>query len=72
MPCCCLLAAGAGDHVEAAVAGIERDLGPAASVGGGIPGTISPASGLVKNANSTWLIGKPLHGLHEEITPPVA
>jgi fructokinase len=29
------------------------------SVGIGIPGTVSPASGLVKNANSTWLIGKP-------------
>ena len=28
-------------------------------VGIGIPGTISPATGLVKNANSTWLIGKP-------------
>jgi fructokinase len=30
------------------------------SVGIGIPGTISPASGLVKNANSTWLIGRAL------------
>ena len=29
-------------------------------VGIGIPGSISPATGLVKNANSTWLIGKPL------------
>jgi fructokinase len=27
----------------------------------GIPGTISPATGLVKNANSTWLNGRPLH-----------
>jgi fructokinase len=26
----------------------------------GIPGTITPATGLVKNANSTWLIGQPL------------
>jgi fructokinase len=24
-----------------------------------MPGVISPASGLVKNANSTWLIGHP-------------
>ncbi len=24
------------------------------------PGTISPATGVVKNANSTWLIGRPL------------
>jgi fructokinase len=30
------------------------------SVGVGIPGTIAPSTGLVKNANSTWLIGKPL------------
>lgn len=29
-------------------------------VGIGIPGTISAATGLVKNANSTWLIGRPL------------
>lgn len=39
---------------------IERDLGVTASVGIGIPGAISPATGLVKNANSTWLIGRPL------------
>jgi fructokinase len=30
------------------------------SVGVGIPGTISSATGLVKNANSTWLNGRPL------------
>lgn len=30
------------------------------SVGIGIPGTLSHATGLVKNANSTWLIGRPL------------
>ena len=30
------------------------------SVGVGIPGTISPSTGRVKNANSTWLIGQPL------------
>lgn len=30
------------------------------SVGVGIPGTISPATGLVKNANTTSLIGNPL------------
>jgi len=29
-----------------------------ATIGVGIPGTISPASGLVKNSNSTWLIGQ--------------
>ncbi|MGE0446054.1 MAG: ROK family protein, partial [Vicinamibacterales bacterium] len=31
-----------------------------ATVGVGIPGTVSPRTGLVKNANSTWLIGRPL------------
>ena len=30
------------------------------SVGIGIPGTLSRVTGLVKNANSTWLIGRPL------------
>ena len=30
------------------------------SVGIGIPGTLSRVSGLVKNANSTWLTGRPL------------
>jgi fructokinase len=30
------------------------------SVGIGIPGAVSKVTGLVKNANSTWLIGKPL------------
>jgi fructokinase len=30
------------------------------TVGIGIPGTISPASGVVKNANSTWLNGRAL------------
>ena len=29
-------------------------------VGIGIPGALSAPTGLVKNANSTWLIGKPL------------
>jgi fructokinase len=43
------------------VAWIEREIGERGSVGVGIPGAISPATGLVKNANSTWLIGRPLH-----------
>ena len=33
-----------------------------ATVGIGIPGAISPATGLIKNANSTWLNGRPLEG----------
>ena len=42
------------------VAAIEAELGQPVSVGVGMPGAISPATGLVKNANSTWLIGRPL------------
>ena len=34
--------------------------GEPGTVGVGMPGAISPATGLVKNANSTWLNGRPL------------
>ena len=44
-----------GDLVEAA----ERATSQG-TVGVGIPGTISPMTGLVKNANSTWLNGERL------------
>ncbi|HVO09267.1 MAG TPA: ROK family protein [Vicinamibacteria bacterium] len=39
---------------------LEQETGLRGTVGLGMPGAISPASGLVKNANSTWLIGQPL------------
>src|SRR4051812_36081059 len=42
------------------VAEIETTLGRTGTVGIGIPGAISPATGLVKNANSVWLNGRPL------------
>jgi len=38
---------------------IEKKLGRSGTVGVGIPGTVSTKTGLVKNANSTWLNGKP-------------
>jgi len=42
------------------VAETERQAGGGPGlVGLGMPGTISPATGLVKNANSTWLNGRP-------------
>ncbi len=41
------------------VGGAERALGGRGSVGVGIPGVISPATGLVKNANSIALNGHP-------------
>jgi fructokinase len=60
------------DAVAALIRDAERELGPASSVGIGIPGTISAATGLVKNANSTWLIGQPLdRDLESRIEAPV-
>ncbi|ELN2739339.1 fructokinase [Pluralibacter gergoviae] len=41
------------------VAVAEKETGQRGSVGVGIPGAISPFSGRVKNANSTWLNGQP-------------
>lgn len=61
------IAAPTGDYDATldAVAGLVAEADCAAgrgahTVGIGIPGAVSPATGLVKNANSTWLIGKPL------------
>jgi fructokinase len=48
------------EAVSALVESVERSAGASGSVGIGIPGAVSPASGLVKNANSVWLIGHPL------------
>jgi len=65
------------DQIESAVARACLDEAPLSAppdagqgnavrsrVGIGIPGTTSPATGLIKNANSTWLIG---HRLEEDI-----
>lgn len=41
------------------VRALEEELKRRGSLGIGVPGAISPASGLIKNANSTWLIGRP-------------
>ncbi len=40
---------------------IESEIGATATVGAGIPGSISRETGMVKNANSIWLNGQPLH-----------
>lgn len=42
------------------VEGAERELGEQGTVGIGTPGAVSFATGTMKNANSTWLLGKPL------------
>lgn len=55
------------NHYEQTLAAItdlvkraESATGQQGTVGVGIPGTLSPVTGLVKNANSTWLNGRPL------------
>jgi fructokinase len=50
-----------GDYAATlqAIKGLVDEVGEG-TVGIGIPGCISPHTGLVKGANSTWLIGKPL------------
>lgn len=47
------------EAVASLVAQAEVVVGPS-TVGIGMPGVVSPATGLVKNANSTWLNGRPL------------
>lgn len=51
---------------------IEQTAGSVGTIGIGIPGMISPATGLVKNANSTWLNGRPLdRDLEERLGRPI-
>jgi len=47
------------------VSAIEKELGASGTVGIGTPGAISPATGLIKNANSTALIG---HALDKDLS----
>ena len=50
----------------------EAELGVQATVGVGIPGTLSPATGLVKNANTQALIGHALdHDLAAALARPI-
>jgi fructokinase len=46
-------------ELRALVEHLEQQAGISATVGLGMPGSISPKSGLGQNANSTWLNGKP-------------
>lgn len=47
------------DTLSRLVNDAEHELGQNCSLGIGIPGSISPTTGLIQNANSTWLIGHP-------------
>jgi fructokinase len=51
---------GSLDAIARLVRDIENSAGRSGTVGIGIPGTISPATGRIKNANSVWLNGQPL------------
>lgn len=58
--------------VSEVVTHVEREFAVSATVGVAIPGTISPDTGLVKNANSVWLIGHPLQrDLSDRLNRPV-
>ena len=47
--------------IAGVVSELERQVGASCRVGLATPGAISPATGLIKNANSTRLNGRPLH-----------
>jgi fructokinase len=49
------------EAIVGVVAELERQAGARCRVGLATPGAISPATGLIKNANSTRLNGRPLH-----------
>jgi fructokinase len=42
------------------VRALDTEVGGGTTVGIGMPGSLSPVTGLVRNANSTWLNGRPL------------
>jgi fructokinase len=51
--------AGTVDAIRGVVHDAEAAVGEACTVGVGIPGAVSRSTKLIKNANSTWLIGRP-------------
>jgi fructokinase len=60
------------NELAALVAEGERAVSASCSVGIGMPGAISPATGLVKNANSTWLNGRAFHAdIERRLARPV-
>ncbi len=48
--------------VRELIARIEAELGRALSIGIGVPGSISPRTGVMRNANTVWLNGRNFHG----------
>jgi fructokinase len=63
---------GSLDAMTALVVGLEQELDARGTVGVGIPGAANPRTGIIKNANSQWLIGKPFaRDLGERLGRPV-
>ncbi len=68
-----------GDYAEAVAAvaeltvRIEQEAGVrAATVGVALPGSVSPATGMIRNANSVWMNGKPfIQDLNDALARPV-
>jgi fructokinase len=58
--------------IASLVQAIEAETSMRGTIGVGIPGAPSPTTGLVKNANSTWLLGRPLAtDLEREVGRPI-
>ncbi len=54
------------------IAAVEAETGASGPVGVATPGSISPVSGLMRNANSTWLNGRPFaRDLEQALGRPV-
>lgn len=51
---------GSLDAITALVRDVQEAAGRRGTIGIGVPGAVWPGDGRVKNANSVWLIGKPL------------
>lgn len=64
--------AGTVEAIAAVVAEADEATATRCSVGLGIPGAVSRLTGLIKNANSTWLIGRPFQSdLEDRLSRPV-
>jgi len=60
------------DMLSGLISQLDQEAGHPCCVGIGIPGAMSPRTGLIKNANSTWLIGHPfLSDLEKRVGPRV-
>lgn len=60
------------DTIVRLVTELESETGATGRVGIGIPGVVARTTGLVRNANSTWLNGRPLHAdLERRLGRPV-